>query len=322
MTENRLRIVFMGTPDFAVPSLEYLLAGDDEVALVITQPDRPKGRGRKLCAPPVKELARRHGIPVLQTTKIKSTDFLEELAAVDADIFVVVAFGRILPAEVLALPPLGTINVHGSLLPKYRGAAPIQRALIKGESETGVTIMQMDEGMDTGDILLMEKMSINDDDTSGSLFEKLAVLGGQALVKALDLARQGRLVPQKQEDLQATEAPLLCKHEGLVDWNQPAQTVSCLLRGLDPWPTASVTLAGKRLRLFAPRVIDSSTVDLSEKISREPGTLCRAGADGLLIAAGRDYLLIREVQPEGGRRMSVDSYLKGHPLKAGLKLGQ
>lgn len=320
MATGKLKIVFMGTPAFAVPSLETLLKGPDRVVAVITQPDRPKGRGRKLTPPPVKEVAQQAGIPVLQPARIKGEDFVDQLAKFAADLFVVVAYGRILPGHLLNLPRLGTINVHGSLLPKYRGAAPIQRALINGETETGVTIMQMDEGMDTGDILLMEKIAIHDTDTSAALFAKLADLGGRTLARALELLKKGALPPSKQDEALASTAPLLCKHEGELNWDQPARLLSCLIRGLDPWPTAHTLLAGKRLRLFVPEVVPGATVKATDP-PPAPGTLYRADGNGLLIATARDYLLVKEVQPDGKKRMSVNAYLKGNPLQAGLRLG-
>jgi methionyl-tRNA formyltransferase len=309
----------MGTPDFAVPSLEALLDSGENVVCVITQPDRPKGRGRKLTPPPIKELALQAGLPVLQPEKIKDEEFLAKLKGFNPDLIVLTAYGRILPDSLINLPPYGTINVHGSLLPKYRGAAPIQWALINGETETGVTIMQMDEGLDTGDILLAEKLPINPDDTAGSLFVKLAKLGGTALKKALKQLRANKLTPIKQDDNLATHAPLLKKVDGLVDWSKSAQQISCLIRGLDPWPTTYTTLAGKRFRLFSPLVISQSDCQFS---ASGPGIVCQADHNGLVISTGSGYLLVREVQPEGSKRMGVDAYLRGHPIKSGTRLGQ
>jgi len=312
---HNLRIVFMGTPEFAVPTLQALLGSAHSVVAVVTQPDRPKGRGRKLAAPPVKELADRAGLPVLQPTRIRNDIFLNEIKMYDPDLIVVAAYGRILPGPLLSLPPLGTINVHGSILPRYRGAAPIQWAIIRGETESGVTIMQMDEGMDTGDILLIEKTPIAPEDTAGILYGRLAELGGQALLRALDLLAVGRLTAVKQDDRQATLAPLLAKEQGLVDWQQPAAVISCLIRGLDPWPTTYTYLDGRRLRLFSPRVVKAA-----EPLP-PPGTLWQTDAAGLYIATGEDLLLIREVQPEGGRRMPADDFRRGHALAAGLVFG-
>jgi methionyl-tRNA formyltransferase len=308
------RIIFMGTPRFAVPTLEALLASDEEVVAVVTQPDRPKGRGRKLTPPPVKELALAAGLPVLQPAKIRTEEFLSEIRAFAPDLIAVTAYGRILPGPLLRLPPLGTINVHASLLPKYRGAAPVQWAIIRGETETGVTIMQMDEGLDTGDILLADAIPIAPEDTAGTLAPKLAALGGELLVKALGLLHQGRLSPTTQDDARATLAPPLTKEEGHIDWQRPAGDIANLIRGLDPWPTAFTQLDGKRLRLFAPAVIKDGP-------TAEPGTLSRADDEGLLIAASRDALLVKEVQLEGSKRLPVSSFLRGRPLAPGLKFG-
>lgn len=320
------RIIFMGTPDFAVPSLSALLEDGNNVVAVITQPDRPKGRGRKLTPTPVKQLAMSAGLPVLQPSKIRSAGFRQELADLKPDIIVVTAYGRILPLPILNLPPYGTINVHGSLLPKYRGAAPIQWALINGDQETGVTIMQMDEGMDTGDILLTEKIAINTDDTAGTLAARMAEVGGRALIRALALLRAGRLEAIGQDDTLASLAPPLSKEAGQPDWTQPAATLSCLIRGLDPWPGTYINIDGQRLKICAPQVINSATDEQMYFAAEDagpplPGTLCRANAKGLLIATGRDFLLIREIQPPGKRRMTVDAYLRGHSLKPGIRLG-
>ena len=309
----------MGTPDFAVPSLEALLDSGENVVCVITQPDRPKGRGRKLTPPPIKELALQAGLPVLQPEKIRDQEFLAKLKEFNPDLIVLTAYGRILTDSLINLPPYGTINVHGSLLPKYRGAAPIQWALINGETETGVTIMQMDEGLDTGDILLSEKLLISPDDTAGSLFVKLAELGCTALKKALKQLRTNKLTPIKQDESLTTYAPLLKKVDGLVDWSKSAQQISCLIRGLDPWPTTYTTLAGKNFRLFSPLNINQNDCQFS---ASGPGIVCQADRRGLVISTGSGYLLIREVQPEGSKRMGVDAYLRGHPIKSGTRLGQ
>jgi len=305
-----LRIIFMGTPDFAVPTLQALIDSPDEVVTVICQPDRKKGRGKKLSPPPVKVLAEQAGIPVLQPTKIRTDEFLDTIRVLQPDLIIVTAYGRILPGSLLNLPPLGTINVHGSLLPKYRGAAPIQWAVIKGETETGVTIMQMDEGMDTGDILLPVILPIEEDDTSGSLFDKLAKLGGQSLVKAIALLKEDRLPPVKQDDSLATEAPMLNKEMGHLDWSRSAADLHCLIRGLDPWPSAYGFIGDKRFRFFKPQVV-------AGEVSELPGTLCRADKEGILVATGEDYLLIRQIQPEGKKRMTVQSCLCGMQLPVG-----
>jgi methionyl-tRNA formyltransferase len=305
-----LRILFMGTPDFAVPVVQALLDGPDTLVAAVCQPDRKKGRGKKMQAPPVKLLAQESGIPVLQPTSIRTDAFLDEVKALALDLIVVAAYGKILPGALLHLPPMGTLNVHGSLLPKYRGAAPIQWALIKGEEETGVTIMQMDAGMDTGDILLPAKLSITDEDTAGTLFEKLATVGGKALVEAISLLKEGKLPPVKQDDTLATEAPMLNKEQGHIDWNRSARELHCLIRGLDPWPSAYGFFKDKRFRFFKPVVVHREG-------DEQPGTICRADKEGLLIATGENNLLIREIQPEGKKRMSVQACLCGTPFVPG-----
>ena len=310
----------MGTPAFAVPSLKALLDRGENVVCVVTQPDRPKGRGRKIMMPPVKELALKASIPVLQPESIRGGEFLAELRQYNPDIIGLTAYGNILPENIINLPPLGTINVHGSLLPKYRGAAPIQWALINGETETGITIMQMDKGVDTGDILLQEKLPIGPEDTAGSLSGKLAELGGKALGAALDLLHLDKLNPTQQDNNLASLAPLLNKEDGLVNWLHSAVQISCQIRGLDPWPTTYTTLSGKRLRLFSPEVADKSLC-LGCSIS-EPGIICTANRDGLLITTGDGCLLIKEIQAEGSRRMSVEAFLSGHTIQSGTLLGQ
>jgi methionyl-tRNA formyltransferase len=306
------RIIFMGTPEFAVPSLQALIDHGETVVAVVSQPDRPKGRGRKLAPTPVKELALAHGIPVLQPTKIRTAEFLDELRAYNADLFVVTAYGRILPGTLLNLPRLGTINVHGSLLPKYRGAAPVQWAILRGESETGITIMQMDEGMDTGDILLPRPLAISPDDTAATLAVKMAHLGGQALVEALKLLKAGKLPRQKQDDTLATDAPLLTKEMGAIDWNKSAHEISCQIRGLDPWPTAHANLNGEAIRLFKPMVVNAAA-------NESPGTVIRADKAGLLVATTNGLLQVGELQREGGKRLPAADFLRGHPIAPGSR---
>jgi len=302
----------MGTPEFAVPSLQALLDHGEEVVAVVCQPDKPKGRGRKLSPPPVKELALAAGLPVLQPTRVRTPEFLEELRSYQPDLMVVTAYGRILPGPVLNLPPLGTINVHGSLLPRYRGAAPIQWAVLNGDPETGITIMQMDEGMDTGDILLPGNLAVAPDDTAGTLAVRMADLGGRLLIDALERLKAGNLPRQKQDDSLATLAPPLSKELSPIDWRRSAREISYQIRGLDPWPMAHTTLENKWLRLFAPQVIHGP-------VREAPGTLCRANKGGLVVATGEDYLRLGEVQLEGSKRLSADAFLRGRPLDAGLR---
>jgi len=310
MSSPPLRLIFMGTPEFAVPALRVLAAGPDQVVAVVCQPDKARGRGRKLTAPPVKIAAAEYGIPVLQPASIRTESFLDTIRELRPDLIVVAAYGKILPGRLLRLPPLGTINIHGSLLPRYRGAAPIQWAVINCERETGITIMQMDEGMDTGDILLPVAIPIGEDDTAGTLFARLAELGGENVVRAIALLKEGKLKPRKQDDRLATEAPMLSKEMGHIDWSRDARKIHCLIRGLDPWPSAFGFLNGGRVRFFRPLVVEGP-------VGEHPGTLCRADDRGLLIATGKDYLLVREVQLEGKKRMDVRSLLCGAELPVG-----
>jgi methionyl-tRNA formyltransferase len=310
MTSSSLRILFMGTPHFAVPSLQALLNGPDKVAAVVCRADSPQGRGRKCCQPPVKTLAEQAGIPVLQPESIRTDEFFETVRAVQPDLAVVIAYGKILPGRLLRLPRFGTINVHGSLLPKYRGAAPVQRALISGETETGVTVMQMDEGVDTGDILLHDRLPISAQDTAGSLAEKLAKLGSETLLEAIVRLKAGQLPAVRQDDAQATFAPLLGKEEGRLDWSKPAAELHCLIRGLDPWPSAYGFLDECRFRFFQPQVVPG-------EVKEPPGSICRADCGGVLLATGKDYLLIKEIQPEGKKRMLVQACICGMKLPVG-----
>jgi len=313
MDRTPLRIIFMGTPDFAIPTLKSLIEGPDRVVAVVCQPDRPKGRGRKRVEPPVKVLARKHSIPVLQPFKIKTDSFFEELNDYRPDLLVVAAYGRILPPRILTLAPHGCINVHGSLLPRHRGAAPVQWAIIHGDTEVGVTIMQMDAGMDTGEILLKRSIVPAPDETAGSLFPKIAELGSEALMDTLDMLVNGCLTRTKQDELRATNAPMLSKDDGLVDWSMPADSIARLIRGLDPWPTAFCEVNDSKLQLYKPEVVFVDN-------NHPPGTLLRADREGLLVSTTKGCLLIKEIKPEGKRRMTVESFLNGHQLRVGINL--
>lgn len=308
-----MRIVFMGTPEFAVPSLEALLKANHQVVGIVTQPDRPKGRGQVLTPSPVKLIAHRERIPLLQPTKMKDVDFLATLSSWKPDYIAVAAFGRILPPAILSLPPFGCINVHGSLLPKYRGAGPIQWAIINGETETGITTMLMDEGMDTGAVLLQETMTINPEDTAGSLSVRLAELGGQLLVKTLAKLGAGTLIPRAQDHSQATLAPLLKKEDGIIDWTMPATAIANRIRGLDPWPGAYTVAKTERWTIYR-------AVALDEPVRGVPGEVTAVQKDAIHVATGQGVLAIYEVQAAGGRRMPVAQYLTGHPIGAGMRL--
>jgi len=308
---SKLRVVFMGSPEFAVPCLEALLA-TEEVVAVVTQPDKPSGRGLGLTPPAVKVRAQAAGVPVMQPPSVRKPPFLDELRALAPDICVVVAYGKILPPEVLAAPRHGCLNVHASLLPRYRGAAPIQWAIIRGEPETGVTLMQMDAGMDTGDMLLKRALPIDDWITAGQLHARLAPLGAEALVEGLARLKAGTLVPQKQDDAQATMAPMLTKETGRVDFAAGARAVRDLVRGCDPWPTAYTTLDGEPLKLFrAKRVSGRGT----------PGVVLGADRDGLLVGCGDDAVAFGELQLPGKKRLPTQALLAGRPIPAGTQLG-
>ena len=310
-----MRIVFMGTPEFAVPSMTALLRSDHTVVGVVTQPDRPKGRGQELAASPIKQLAEQHGLPILQPLKMKDPAFLDSLAAWKPDLIVVAAFGRILPKVILDLPSRGCINVHASLLPKYRGAGPIQWAIIRGEHETGITTMLMDEGMDTGAILLQEQLPIAPDDTAGTLSAKLAEVGGRLLIETIAQFETGALVPKPQDHARATMAPLLKKEDGLLDWTLPALELANRVRGLSPWPGAYTYLGEDRWVIWKASVHDQSVA------AGAPGTIMTATKEGLPVATGSGVLRIMEFQPANSRRMSVPQYVAGHTLTPGLRLG-
>ena len=309
----KLRIVFMGSPDFAVPTLRgLLLLPDVEVVAVVTQPDRPSGRGLQLQPPAVKLVAQEAGVPVWQPTSVKKPPFLEELTALRPDLAIVVAYGRILPQAVLDAPTFGCWNVHASLLPRYRGAAPIQWAVIRGERETGATLMQMDAGLDTGPMLLTQRVPIPVDMTAGQLFATLAPLGPQLVADGLARLRAGTLVATPQDHTQATLAPMLEKETGRVDFSQPATVVRDLVRGCDPWPTTTTTLGGEIVKLFAARVTDGSGA---------PGTVLAADKQGLVVACGEGAVVFAEAQLAGKKRLPISAIVTGRPIPVGTQLG-
>ena len=305
-----MKIIFMGTPDFAVPCLEAIIDAGHEVRAVFTQPDKPRGRKQELTPPEVKVLALEKGLTVYQPKTLKDGEATEIISSLSPDVIVVAAYGKILPKEILELPRYGCINVHGSLLPKYRGAAPIQWSVINGESETGVTIMQMGEGLDTGDMLYQKAIPIGADDTAESMFDKLAALGAQMIVEALELLPQGRLTPVKQDESLATYASMLDKSISNIDWSKSAQQVHNLVRGLYSWPIAQTTLNGKRLKIYRTCVCDKSG---------EAGTIICL--DPLTAACGTGSVIICELQLEGKKRMDSAAFLVGHRLEIGDKLG-
>lgn len=310
-----MRLLFIGTPDFASASLEALLRSDNSVVGVVTQPDRPKGRGQTLTPSPVKLLAQRAQIPLLQPLKMKDPEFLQALARWKPDLITVAAFGRILPPAILSLPPRGCINVHGSLLPKYRGAGPIQWAIINGETETGITTMLMDEGMDTGAMLLQEPIPITPDDTVETLSPRLAELGGRLLVETITRLKAGTLVPRPQDASQATLAPLLNKEDGVIDWALSATALTNRVRGLSPWPGAyTTTTGGDRWTIWR-------ALALPGPVTKPPGIVVAVTTKAIHVATGEGVLAVTELQPANSRRMAVSQYLAGHPVVVGERLG-
>lgn len=309
-----MRIVFMGTPDFAVPSLDALLRSEDQVVGVVTQPDRPKGRGQTLTPSPIKVLALQHRLPILQPEKMKAAEFLDALRAWEPDLIAVTAFGRILPKIILDMPPRGCVNVHGSLLPQYRGAAPIQWAVINGERETGITTMLMDEGMDTGPMLLQERVPIDPTDTAGTLATKLAPVGGALLVDTLRQLKAGTLHPRPQDHGAATLAPILKKEDGLIDWSLPAAAIANRVRGLSPWPGAYTYAGADRWLLWSVVPTDQPSGQAN------PGRIVSARPDALLVATGDRLVAIKEFQPANSRRMTMTQYLAGHAAPTGAQL--
>lgn len=312
-------VVFMGTPDFAVGTLQALLDCERyQVQAVFTQPDKPKGRGKAMQMTPVKEVAVAAGIPVYQPVKIREPEYVEILKELKPDAIVVVAFGQLIPKVILELPEHGCINVHASLLPMYRGAAPIQWAVINGDKESGVTTMRMDEGLDTGDMILKETVTLADDETGGSLFDKLSATGAELLIRTLDAINEGTAVYEKQPQESTTAyAAMLTKKDGLVDWNRSAAELECLIRGLNPWPSAYTRYRGKTLKLWAAEV---EAQGQTEQV--QPGMAAEVTKTTLKIQTGDGLLSVTELQPEGKKRMAVDAFLRGYPVETGEKLGE
>lgn len=321
-----MKVIFMGTPDFAVNALEALLAAGHEVTAVVTQPDKQKGRDRKIQFSPVKECALAHGLTVLQPVRIKAPEAVEELRKYEADIFVVAAFGQIISKEILEMPKYGCINIHASLLPKYRGAAPIQYAILNGDDVTGVTIQQMNEGVDTGDILTMKAIPIEKEDTGGSLFEKLSVLGAELLVKTLPKIEAGEIIPVKQQEEDATHVRMLTKEMGRIEWGKDADVLQRLVRGMNPWPSAYCTFRGKSFKVWEAQDVPEEQRDENVRAGlfkrgegREatPGEVLQVTRDGIFVQTGKGVLVLREVQFEGKKRMPVRDFLLGCQVKAG-----
>lgn len=310
-----MKLIFMGTPDFSVGTLEALIAAGHEITLVVSQPDKPKGRGHELTPTPVKETALKHGLKVFQPKRLKDPETIRTLEEMPADAIVVIAFGQIVPASILHMKKYGCINVHGSLLPKYRGAAPIQWAVIDGERESGVTIMQMDEGLDTGDMLLKGSVVLDEKETSGSLFDKLSALGASLCVEALEKLEKGELTPEKQGESPTEYARMLTKEMGELDFSRDAVTLERLIRGFNPWPSAYTRLGDKTLKIWAADVCEK------QEPESQPGTVTEVAKQDFTVACGEGALKITELQLQGKKRMDAAAFLRGYHLEAGMKLG-
>ena len=309
------RLIFMGTPQFAVPTLEALIHKGHEILAVVTQPDRPKGRGRKQVPSPVKELAVTHQIRVLQPHKVSDDHFCGQIREMKPDMAIVVAFGQILKKNLLTIPGWGVINIHASLLPKYRGAAPIQWAILNSESKTGLTVMRMDEGLDTGPILYQREVPILEDETAGQLHDRLSELAGEVIIEALTDMAKTRVEEIPQDDSLASYASKIERRDSLVDWKQPATKISCLIRALDPRPGAYTLLEGKQIKLFSSTVVDRSGLD------GVPGRVVRHTKEAIHVDTGQGMIGIREIQYPGKKRLSIPDFLRGFPLPEGTIFG-
>ena len=309
-----MRVVFMGTPEFAVPSMQALI-DHHQVAGVVTQPDRQRGRGKKVQFSPVKEKAVEYDIPVLQPERARDEAFIEELAKLDPEVIVVVAYGRILPESIMNLPKYGCINVHGSLLPKYRGAAPIQWAVLNGEEKTGITTMYMGKGLDTGDMIDKAEVVLDSKETAGSLHDKLMNLGAELLLTTLSKVEAGTIVRTKQDDSESSYAKMLSKEMGKMDFSKTAKELEQWIRGMNPWPSAYTTMNGKTLKIWDADV-------LSYDGTEEPGTVVDVTKNTIVIAAGEGALALKEIQLAGKKRMPVQAFLLGSSVETGIRLGE
>ena len=314
-----MRVIFMGTPDFSVGTLEALIAAGHDVCLAVTQPDKPKGRGKEMQFPPVKETAIKHGIPVYQPKKIREPECVEELRKYNADVMVVVAFGQILPKTILEMTPYGCINVHASLLPKYRGAAPIQWSIIEGEAVTGVTTMQMDEGLDTGDMIMKEEVPIAEDETGESLHDKLAAAGAALCVETLKALEDKSAVFEKQGGSPTAYAKMLTKEMGNIDWNQSAVQIERLVRGLNSWPSAYTRWNGKVMKIWRAKA-ETGPAAGSQAGGGQPGTVTEIRKDSFAVQTGDGVLRVYEVQIPGKKRMETSAFLRGYTMEPGTVL--
>ena len=308
-----MKVIFMGTPDFSVGTLETLIEAGHEVVLAVTQPDKPKGRGGKMQYPPVKEVALEHDIPVFQPKKIRDPQSIEELRKYEADVMVVIAFGQILPKEILKMTPYGCINVHASLLPKYRGAAPIQWAVINGERVSGVTTMQMDEGLDTGDMIMKTEVVLDEKETGGSLHDKLALEGAKLCVHTLKALEEKTAVWEKQEYSPTEYARMLDKKLGDIDWTKDAASIERLIRGLNPWPSAYTKWNSKIMKIWEADVLEGQTDQM-------PGTIVKVEKDGFCVQTGTGLIKVLSLQIPGKKRMDAGAFLRGYPMEEGTVL--
>ena len=308
-----MKVIFMGTPDFSVGTLEALIEAGHEVVLAVTQPDKPKGRGGKMQYPPVKEVALEHDIPVFQPKKIRDPQSIEELRKYEADVMVVIAFGQILPKEILKMTTYGCINVHASLLPKYRGAAPIQWAVINGERVSGVTTMQMDEGLDTGDMIMKTEVVLDEKETGGSLHDKLALEGAKLCVHTLKVLEEKTAVWEKQEDSPTEYARMLDKKLGDIDWTKDAASIERLIRGLNPWPSAYTKWNSKIMKIWEADVLEGQTDQM-------PGTIVKVEKDGFCVQTGTGLIKVLSLQIPGKKRMDAGAFLRGYPMEEGTVL--
>lgn len=304
------RIIFMGTPEFACPTLQVLIDRKENIVAAFTQPDRPKGRGQKLQPPPVKQLAADHNIPVYQPLKVRQPEVIEQIRSLKPDIIVVIAFGQILPKTLLEIPPHGCVNVHASLLPRYRGAAPLNWCIVNGETETGVTTMLMDAGLDTGPMLLKSGMPIDPDLGIQSLHDQMSLAGAELLARTLDALKEGSIVPEAQDDNLSCYAPMLKKEHGLVDWGKSALQIHNQVRGLSIWPGVVTSLDGARLKLHRTAIGSGNG---------QPGTVLRSDSNGIEVACGQGSIILKELQPAGSRRMDAASFLAGRPVPVGTQ---
>lgn len=309
-----MKIVFMGTPEFAVPCLQKIIDEGHEVVAVVTQPDKPKGRGKKLAMPPVKELALKYDIPVYQPLKAREESFVDTLKEMNPELIVVVAFGQILPKSILDIPKYGCVNVHASLLPRYRGAAPLNWVIINGEEKTGVTTMYMDEGLDTGDMILKSEIPLDDEITAGELHDKMMIDGAKVLKETIDLIEKGEAPREKQSNEDTCYSPIMNKSLGNIDWNKSAIDIHNLVRGINPWPSAYTTYEGQTMKIWKTKVIDKNS-------DKDPGTIISVDKEGINISTSEGIVQIKEIQMAGKKRMEVPEYIKGNNINTDIILG-